>query len=832
MVLMSNRCASPFSEAAPQNTSPSTSPVPGMAPQDLGRQPKRPSSSPGKTGVAKWKHPARRGKSPYSMTVGTPRKWIPGHAVTGDRSWDWRPKSPESKEKLPQLENLQKIRDERAQEDLHWDKTVSSYLNQSTSVYTLVNERDEMAQQLRHLVELVPRLESEYEQADRAALERLSVKHDAALDEKQRQLSKVETSLITVEKELDLARVRVQDADTMTNELKANIVDLRDFKDRSIENEKLMQGQIQDLTQRRERLEQELKENLKIQQETETQLKAARDDNLAKEREHVRQQQQHAEALQRQREEADRERQRRDAQEADLRQRSQKEVADLRKDLETHRTDSQNQQQQAAAQAAQERAIHQEQTQAASARYSKDVGDLRTEVQSEKIATQKITAEFNEQQKKITEQEKLKEKLDLLQQELAEERNSKAQLVTEEKQQAELLQSIKEDLIYENDECRMAKSETEAAMQEAEKLHETCLQVEAMYEEGQRRVDAAEQQVRALQEKQASPKQRASPVQDTETRSNSGSFAMKEQQLKAGIKNHIAQPQAQPAEARKETPPVTEREERQTPKQVASTPNKVEESAPEPKPVVKAAKPVKKIERAGCVFWQVELKKSHPSDSYGFTQISGKEWKLDIEAGPEHWLVKRIMNPGLLYHWNQEHPECPVIPTDRIVAVNEFTTLAEMQEAQQESQIKMTICRFPETFELQLQKNGQKLGFMFEKPGPDDQAEIRITKVLQEGALPASNRKEIKSLRWHRVVLPEMCITAVNDVEGDATRLGEELRVCETVRLRIRRPQELAKDLQSRRSVLIGQQGQVNDDSENAAAPAPEAPQQEQKTYW
>merc|ERR1719487_1216032 len=64
-------------------------------------------------------------------------------------------------------------------------------------------------------------------------------------------------------------------------------------------------------------------------------------------------------------------------------------------------------------------------------------------------------------------------------------------------------------------------------------------------------------------------------------------------------------------------------------------------------------KPVKKIERAGCVFWQVELKKTHPSESYGFTQISGKEWKLDVEDGPEHWLVKRIVYPGLLGQWNQ-----------------------------------------------------------------------------------------------------------------------------------------------------------------------------------
>jgi hypothetical protein len=185
----------------------------------------------------------------------------------------------------------------------------------------------------------------------------------------------------------------------------------------------------------------------------------------------------------------------------------------------------------------------------------------------------------------------------------------------------------------------------------------------------------------------------------------------------------------------------------------------------------------------GCVFWEVELKKSE-HEYYGFSQCSGKEWNLDTDDGPEHWIVNYI-GPGVLYRWNQEHPHEQVRIGDRVVAVNGVNNLHDMQETQRESQIKVKMCRFPEVFELQLRKNGQKLGFESED---DDYSEIRIAKVHHDGAIAESNRKEIKEFRWHRVVLPEMFIIAVNDVKGSAERLGEELRASETLRLQIRRP--------------------------------------------
>jgi len=213
--------------------------------------------------------------------------------------------------------------------------------------------------------------------------------------------------------------------------------------------------------------------------------------------------------------------------------------------------------------------------------------------------------------------------------------------------------------------------------------------------------------------------------------------------------------------------------------------------------VQRAAKPVKKIERAGCVFWQVELKKTHVTESYGFTQISGKEWALEHEDGPEHLIIGKIMNSGLLHRWNQEHPDAEVIPTDRIVAVNNFTNLPQMLEAQQDTKLEMIICRFPETFELNLSKNGRRFGFTFEKP--DGMKEIRITKVLTEGAVLESNKQMIQTLNWHRVVLPEMHVFQVNDVNSDAMALANELRVCETARMHIRRPKEelVDEDLES-----------------------------------
>lgn len=105
----------------------------------------------------------------------------------------------------------------------------------------------------------------------------------------------------------------------------------------------------------------------------------------------------------------------------------------------------------------------------------------------------------------------------------------------------------------------------------------------------------------------------------------------------------------------------------------------------------------------------------------------------------------------------------------------------------------MMICRFPEIFELTVSKNGQRLGFTFEKPA--GQAEIRITSILPQGAVADSNKIMIKSMNWHRVVLPEMRIVAVNAVEGDANIMATELRNCETAKFRIRRPNELAEEL-------------------------------------
>lgn len=827
---MANRCVSPCSEAV---RSPSNSPVPGMTPADnqAKRPIKRPSSSPGTTGGAKWKKPGIRGKSPYSMAVGTPRKWIPSHEVTSCRSWDWRPKSPDDfftnkaqQEKLPQLENVQKIRDERMNEDAHFDKTVSSYLGQNMSIYTLVNEREELTAQVRRLTELVPRLESEYEQAERSARENLTGKHEAILEEKQRQLSKVESKLIVVEKELSLAQVKVQDADSAMDGLRGNIDDLRDFKNRSIENEKCLQGQIQDLSQRRSQLEKDLQESMKVQQETEAQLKKAKEEHFSLEKDLVRHQGQHSEAMQKQREDADRERQRRDDLEADLRRRHQNEADDLRKDMDAHRLQSQKTMQEA-----------REQSDAASARYVKDTGALRDELHTEKNIAHKIKSEMKSEVQ--AEQEKLKEQLNLVRNELEEEKKSKEKLASAQDESSKDLTKQRSQLEKDLRESMKVQEETEAQMKNVEEERDLMLQemremqqqMEAMQKqfqeadkERQRRDDQEKQQVQ--QQSQMQKARKASPTQQQQLEHEKPAavaYAAPKQQMNTNAyaapeQKSSAKGQQIAAEAPAEESPTEENSNRQAPAmplksamQKQQKPEEPENAEVQTKPVPKA-KPVKKIERAGCVFWQVELKKTQNGESYGFTQISGKEWKLDSADGPEHWLVKRIMSPGLLDKWNQEHPDAEVLPTDRIVAVNEFTTLNAMQEAQQESQIKMTICRFPEIFELQLKKNGQKLGFMFEKPESGGQPEIRITKVLPEGALPESNRKEIKALRWHRVVLPEMCITAVNEVEGDATRLGEELRVCETVRLRIRRPKELGKEVQNRRSVLSGQ-GQVDD---------------------
>jgi len=209
----------------------------------------------------------------------------------------------------------------------------------------------------------------------------------------------------------------------------------------------------------------------------------------------------------------------------------------------------------------------------------------------------------------------------------------------------------------------------------------------------------------------------------------------------------------------------------------------------------------------GCIVWQVLLKKESVGDKYGFVQANGKiefesrlarkpEGSLDSDhenpvallKGPEMLIVRRIHDGGLLARWNERVPELMVKPQDRIVSVNEDSTVEGMMQEIHSPRILIQMCRFPDQFTVTLNKDdGGKLGFRFERPQNVHSAEVRITEVLDEGCVMNYNRQQVRQGRWAYVMLPDMRIDRVNDVSGDAQAISDELKMARVVELNVKR---------------------------------------------
>lgn len=228
----------------------------------------------------------------------------------------------------------------------------------------------------------------------------------------------------------------------------------------------------------------------------------------------------------------------------------------------------------------------------------------------------------------------------------------------------------------------------------------------------------------------------------------------------------------------------------------------------------------------GCLVWETVLKKETVKDKYGFIQANGKlEFKkrltmtsatassqsqqnakgqpdqveprpFDDEAfaalpGPDVLVVRKINEDGLLERWNKRHPEARVKPQDRILSVNNVCTIEGMQTEIRRERMVIQFCRYPERFRISLKKDGRRLGFRFERPTNQHLQELRISEVLNEGALPDHNSESAGLGLWHYCVLPDMRIEATNGITGDAWEMAEELKRCESVTIQIRRAEAL-----------------------------------------
>lgn len=201
-------------------------------------------------------------------------------------------------------------------------------------------------------------------------------------------------------------------------------------------------------------------------------------------------------------------------------------------------------------------------------------------------------------------------------------------------------------------------------------------------------------------------------------------------------------------------------------------------------------------EENGCLFWQVLLKKDKADDKYGFAQANGRvefemllnKGKMEKLEGPNYLVVKRVYKGGLLAKWNERVPQLEVKTGDRIIAVNDQKSAEDMATEIHNPRIFLQVMRFPDRFIVALSKeNGVKLGFRFERPQGNFSEEVRITEVMETGAMMSYNKTQVSLDRYAFVVLPDMRIDRVNNVWGDAELIAGELKAATTVEIHIRR---------------------------------------------
>jgi hypothetical protein len=220
----------------------------------------------------------------------------------------------------------------------------------------------------------------------------------------------------------------------------------------------------------------------------------------------------------------------------------------------------------------------------------------------------------------------------------------------------------------------------------------------------------------------------------------------------------------------------------------------------------KAAVPIVSEDFYGAKTWEIVLTRHDNKSKYGFWHDNAKvelakdymkaiqqdeNSPVDLnllspEERPEALIVKRIVKKGLLEEWNTIHPEAEVKPGDRVVKVNDATTIMDMQKELRSESCTCKVLRFPDIFLAQVDKSGGdgSVGFSFEAPA---NSELLVTEVQQGGVLDKANRANMRRGCHHLVVLPGMRIESVNNLSNDGHTMANELFASNFLNLRVRR---------------------------------------------
>jgi len=205
-----------------------------------------------------------------------------------------------------------------------------------------------------------------------------------------------------------------------------------------------------------------------------------------------------------------------------------------------------------------------------------------------------------------------------------------------------------------------------------------------------------------------------------------------------------------------------------------------------------------------CDILEVELKKGK-GERFGFSFTSARAEYVEARGkkhvhpreGPELLRIKEIGGGGALEVWNAANAGANVLVCDRIAQINGRATIDEMQQELKKNGVaRLKIVRYPEFFFADLKRGlsggGVELppnvfiGILYEKSSSGS-GELKITKVAPEGLMDRWNKRQIAKGLYQFVVMAGMRIEAVNDVDGDAELIEQELKSGSARRLRIRR---------------------------------------------
>eukprot|EP00929_Paragymnodinium_shiwhaense_P113546 TRINITY_DN8182_c0_g1_i3.p1 TRINITY_DN8182_c0_g1~~TRINITY_DN8182_c0_g1_i3.p1 ORF type:complete len:1953 (-),score=332.98 TRINITY_DN8182_c0_g1_i3:388-6246(-) len=150
-------------------------------------------------------------------------------------------------------------------------------------------------------------------------------------------------------------------------------------------------------------------------------------------------------------------------------------------------------------------------------------------------------------------------------------------------------------------------------------------------------------------------------------------------------------------------------------------------------------------------------------------------------AGPDILVVTDVLPVGKVPDWNRANSEQAVSKGDYITMVNTAETCGDMLLALQGPVVALRVIHhcLP-SFEVCLEKRaGTNLGVQYKLSPLGEQesssAELLVVGLQRDGAMAAHNMGCAEQGKWSHIVLPKMCVVAVNGCTSSPDEMGQRL---------------------------------------------------------